>query len=83
VIGVLASDIHGKVDGAAGGKLAGLLAALGVAILTTVPPANYTEVRGSSLLALSMLAPPWRSCWANSYAHNACLPTIAGAQYRQ
>jgi subtilisin family serine protease len=51
VLGVLASDIHGQVDGAAAGKLAGLLAAPGIAILTTVPPSGYNEVRGSSLAA--------------------------------
>jgi hypothetical protein len=39
------------VDGAAEGKLAGLLAAPGIAILTIVPPANYSEVRGRSLAA--------------------------------
>jgi subtilisin family serine protease len=62
VIGVLASDIHGQVDGAARWKppplLAApwwkpppLLAAPGISIMTTVPPSNYNEVRGSSLAA--------------------------------
>jgi subtilisin family serine protease len=51
VIGVLASDPHGQVDGAARGKSPPLLAAPGVAILTTVPPSHYNEARGSSLAA--------------------------------
>jgi subtilisin family serine protease len=51
VVGVLASDIHGQVDGAEAAKLAGLLAAPGVAIWTTDPPSGYKEVRGSSLAA--------------------------------
>jgi subtilisin family serine protease len=51
VIGVLASDLHGKVDGAPGGKPTRLLAAPGIDILTTVPPKGYNEVRGSSLAA--------------------------------
>jgi subtilisin family serine protease len=62
VLGVLASDIHGQVEGAARSRPPPLLAALwskppallaapGVAILTTVPPKNYNEVRGSSLAA--------------------------------
>jgi subtilisin family serine protease len=62
VIGVLASDSHGKVDGVSRWKPRPLLAALwwkpppllaapGIEIWTTVPPANYNQVRGSSLAA--------------------------------
>jgi subtilisin family serine protease len=51
VLGVLASDDHGKVDGAAEEKLAGLLAAPGIDILTTTPPANWNPDKGSSFAA--------------------------------
>ena len=40
-----------KVDGAAGEKLAGLLAAPGIDILTTTPPANWNPDKGSSFAA--------------------------------
>jgi subtilisin family serine protease len=51
VIGVLASDIHGKVDGAAGEKPTRLLAAPGIEIVTTVPPDSYDPDNGSSFAA--------------------------------
>jgi subtilisin family serine protease len=51
VIGVLASDSQGKVDGTAGRKRPRLLAAPGIQIWTTVPPDDYDQDHGSSLAA--------------------------------
>jgi subtilisin family serine protease len=51
VLGVLASDVHGEVRGAAPVERTGLLAAPGVEILTTMPHQSFDFLSGSSLAA--------------------------------